>query len=57
LKEEHTALPDLGNEVDPILKKAFPGKSRQQIDRLKSIFLSKELPGTGGTDGTFSLSY
>jgi hypothetical protein len=39
LKEEHTALPDLGNEIDPILKKAFPGKSRQQIDRLKSIFL------------------
>ena len=39
LKEEHKALPDFSNEIDPILKKTVRSAGRGGIDGLKSIFL------------------
>jgi hypothetical protein len=39
MKEQHKAFPDLGKEIDPILKKAVPSASHEQIERLKSVFI------------------
>jgi hypothetical protein len=41
IKEQHKALPDFGKEIEPILKKAVPGASPGQIERLKSIFITR----------------
>jgi hypothetical protein len=42
IKDQHKALPDFDNEIDPILKKAVPGASREQIDNLKSVFIQNK---------------
>jgi hypothetical protein len=43
MREQSKALPDFANDIDPILQKAVPRASREQIDRLKSIFIHNKL--------------
>jgi hypothetical protein len=43
MREQSKALPDFADDIDPILQKAVPGASREQIDRLKSIFIHNKL--------------
>jgi hypothetical protein len=39
MKEQQKALPNFPNEIDPILKKAGPSASPQEIAGLKSFFV------------------
>jgi hypothetical protein len=43
MREQSKALPDFADDIDPILQKAVPGASREQIDRLKSIFIHNKM--------------
>jgi hypothetical protein len=42
VQEEHKALPNFRKEIDPILNKAAPGASREEIERLKSLFIQSK---------------
>lgn len=47
MRAESTTMPELGTEVDPIIKKIFPALRDQEIQILKDYFLG----GGGSADG------
>jgi hypothetical protein len=51
IKEQPKALPEFGNQIEPILKKAVPNATREEIDRLKSLFIQNQpTPDTKTTE-------
>jgi len=39
IKNQGSALPDFRNEIEPPLKKAFPGKTPEELESLKNYFI------------------
>src|SRR6266403_1127194 len=42
IKEQHKVLPNFDSEIEPILKKAVPDASQEQLGALKSIFIQNK---------------
>src|SRR6267378_2241059 len=39
IKNQGSALPDFRHEIEPPLKKAFPGKTPEELESLKNYFI------------------
>ena len=42
IKDQSKVLPDFGTEIDPILKKAVPNATQEEIARLKALFIQNK---------------
>jgi hypothetical protein len=52
IKEQHKVLPNFDNEIEPILKKAVPDASQEQLGALKSIFIQNKSTTETKTKGS-----
>ena len=52
IKEQHKVLPNFDSEIEPILKKAVPDASQEQLGALKSIFIQNKSTTETKTKGS-----